>query len=72
MLGKGAFSEVKLAINKLTGEKVALKTYDKFRLIDHKRHQAVQREIQIMKKLNHESIVKLITTIDCKKQLHLV
>jgi serine/threonine protein kinase len=41
ILGRGAFSVVRLGHNKATGEKVAVKTYEKYRLIDHKRSQAV-------------------------------
>jgi serine/threonine protein kinase len=37
LLGRGAFSVVKLGVHKVSGKKVAVKTYEKYKLIDHKR-----------------------------------
>ncbi len=47
--------------------KVALKIYEKFRLYNKKRRQNVLREIQLLKQLDNENIIKLYTTIDTGK-----
>jgi serine/threonine protein kinase len=36
-LGAGAFGEVKLAVHKATGEKVAIKTYEKYKVKQYER-----------------------------------
>ena len=71
-LGKGSYAVVKLATLKETGVQYAIKTYEKSRIIDPRRKKSVQREIKIIKMLNHEAVPKLIDVIDCPKQLHLV
>ena len=58
-IGQGAFSKVKLGINKLTGEKVAIKIIDKRKIKIDSERERVQRELNIMKKLNHINIVKI-------------
>ena len=58
-IGQGAFSKVKLGINKLTGEKVAIKILDKRKIKIDSERERVQRELNIMKKLNHINIVKI-------------
>ncbi len=57
---------------RITNSVVAIKIYDKFRLLDPQRKKSVNREIQILQKLCHPHIVKLIETIDTIKQLYLV
>lgn len=71
-LGQGAYATVKYAIHKQTSRKVAVKTYDKIKLLDPSRKKSVHREIQILGKLEHPNIVKLFETIDAPRQLHLV
>lgn len=44
-IGKGSYAVVKLAENQVTNKKVAIKTYDKFKLIDHNRRANLRREI---------------------------
>ena len=58
-IGQGAFSKVKLGINKLTGEKVAIKIIDKRKIKIDSERDRVQRELNIIKKLNHFNIVKI-------------
>eukprot|EP00359_Climacostomum_virens_P003916 CAMPEP_0204901482 /NCGR_PEP_ID=MMETSP1397-20131031/3106_1 /ASSEMBLY_ACC=CAM_ASM_000891 /TAXON_ID=49980 /ORGANISM="Climacostomum Climacostomum virens, Strain Stock W-24" /LENGTH=417 /DNA_ID=CAMNT_0052069847 /DNA_START=219 /DNA_END=1472 /DNA_ORIENTATION=+ len=71
-LGQGAYATVKYAVHKRTNRKVAVKTYDKVRLLDPSRKKSVHREIKILSKLEHPHIVKLFETIDAPRQLHLV
>eukprot|EP00127_Corallochytrium_limacisporum_P006775 Clim_evm45s235 gene=Clim_evmTU45s235 len=70
-IGEGKFAKVKLAYHMLTGEKVAIKIVDKT-AIDESTRVKVMREVQIMKTLDHPSIVKLYEVIDTSKALYLV
>lgn len=71
-IGQGAYGLVKEATHKATCKKVAIKVYDKYRLLDSQRKNSVNREIQILQSLSHPNIVKLYETIDTTKQLYLV
>lgn len=71
-IGQGAYAVVKEATHRTTKRQVAIKVYDKFRLLDPQRKKSVNHEIQILKKLSHPHIVKLYDTIDTVKQLYLV
>eukprot|EP00826_Nyctotherus_ovalis_P041832 TRINITY_DN4259_c0_g2_i2.p1 TRINITY_DN4259_c0_g2~~TRINITY_DN4259_c0_g2_i2.p1 ORF type:complete len:475 (+),score=75.01 TRINITY_DN4259_c0_g2_i2:139-1425(+) len=71
-IGKGAYAIVKEAIHKATGEKVAIKIYNKLTLLNPHRKKNVTREIQILQKLSHKNIVKLHESIDSIKELYLV
>ena len=66
-IGKGSFASVKKAIHKITGEKFAIKIYDKSRLVDSARRGTVKREIQILKKLNNKYTIKLYEVIENSK-----
>lgn len=68
-LGKGAYSIVKRAVHNPTSKKVAIKIYEKFRIIDPQRKEAIKREIQILRKLEHPNIIKLFEVIDHPKQV---
>lgn len=68
-LGQGNYAMVKLAKDKVSGQKCALKTYDKYKLTDPQRRQNIKREVSILGMLEHENIVKLLGTIDTTKQV---
>lgn len=72
VLGKGAYATVRLAVQQDSGKKVAIKTYERYQLIDPTKKSNLLREIEILKTLNHPNIVKLRETIDSKKYFHLV
>lgn len=72
LIGQGAYAIVKEAINKFTGIHVAIKIYEKYRLIDPQRKNSVDREISILKYLAHENIVHMIELIDTPRQLFVV
>ena len=58
VLGKGATGAVFQGVNRHTGEPVAVKTFNQ---LSHMRPQEVQmREFEVLKKVNHENIVKLL------------
>jgi len=71
-LGKGAYAVVKLVTNKITNEKFAMKVYEKEKLNSNSKKGCVFKEIQILKKLKHKNIVKLIEVISTEKQILIV
>ena len=71
-IGKGTFSKVKLGINKSTGEKVAIKILDKRKIKTNSDRIRVQRELTILKKINHINIVKIIQTKEDQENVYIV
>ena len=71
-IGKGAYAEVKESVHKKTGEKVAIKQYDRYKLLDLQRKKQAIREIKILSGLEHPNIVKLHESIDTHKYVYLV
>ncbi len=54
---------------------MAIKVYDRFKLMDVQRKKSALREIKILSKLHHPQVVKLYEAIDCPtttKQVYLV
>ena len=70
-IGQGAYAIVRSAIQKGMNKKIAMKTYEKSKLLDPHRKRCVKREIDVLEILDHPSIVKLYEVIDAGKQLHL-
>jgi len=70
-LGRGTFSIVKEGTSKKTGEKVALKFIDK-KYVDKEDLLLLTREIDIMKKVNHENVLSLKEIYETENQLSLV
>ena len=64
IIGEGTFSKVKLGINKITGQKVAIKILDKLKLIEEEGIERVLREIKISSELDHPNIIKIYKIID--------
>ena len=48
---------------------MAIKIYEKYRILDHQRKDAIKREIQILRKLDHPNVIKLYEVIDQPKQV---
>ena len=71
-IGHGAYAVVKEGVHKPTGEKVAVKMYDRYKLMDTQRKKSALREIKILSKLNHPNVVKLYESIDTSKYVYLV
>ena len=71
-LGKGSCAVVKLATHKITKEKYAIKIYTKEFLLDPQKRKIVKNEINILKQLNNEYIMKLYEEIDTPDYLYLV
>jgi serine/threonine protein kinase len=72
IIGKGAYATVRLGRHNDTNKKVAIKTYDKYQIIDPTKKANMLREIEILKKLDHPHIIKLYETVDTPKHFHLV
>jgi len=71
-LGKGAFSVVKLAINKKTQEKVAVKIIDKKAASSPADDKRLQTEVEILKKVKHPNMVCLKDMYDSPEKLYLI
>ena len=71
-LGEGMFSTVKLASHSLTGEKVAIKILEKTKVTKLEEKERINRELAIMRKLNHYNIVKLYQIVETKLTIYLI
>ena len=71
-LGKGSFAIVRLVINKINKKKYAIKIYSKISLFDNQKKTIIKNEISILKKLNHENIMKMYEIIDTPNNLYLI
>ena len=72
IIGEGMFGKVKLAIHLITNEKVAIKIFDKGKIKSNKEKQYIEREISILKKLNHYNIIKLYNIIEDENYIYLI
>ena len=69
ILGQGSYAVVKLATHKKTGIKVAIKAYDKVRLLDPQKMKNVKNEIANLRELDHPAIIKLYKSVHTVKQI---
>lgn len=63
---------VKESFHRPTGERIAIKVYDRFKLMEVQRKKSAIREIKILNRLKHPNIVKLYEAIDTSKYVYLV
>jgi serine/threonine protein kinase len=52
--------QVRVAVHKLTGQQVAIKTYEKAKLKDSKHWRRVQQEVRLMERLNNSRYASLV------------
>ncbi|KAH0790210.1 CAMK family protein kinase [Histomonas meleagridis] len=72
-LGEGSSGKVKLAVNKETGEEVAIKIIPKSEFLQSPDLKIkVQREISLMKIVNNPGILKLIDVLESQRHLYIV
>jgi len=71
-LGEGMFSTVKLATHSLTNEQVAIKILEKTKITKIEDKERINREISIIKRVNHFNIVKLYAVIETKLIIYLI
>ena len=58
-IGKGGFSVVSSAYDKLTNRSVAVKIYDKLNTLGWHRLENIKKEIQGLQKLSHSNVVQV-------------
>jgi len=71
IIGKGAFSVVRIASRKTNGKKYAIKCISK-KTIQKSELTLLEREMDIMKKLQHPNIIQLMEVLDTADTLFLV
>lgn len=70
-IGRGNFSQVKMAVHELTKERVAIKILDKAKLTV-KARRMLDREISNMTSIHHPNIIRLFEVIESFSKLFLV
>ena len=71
-LGEGMFSTVKLGTHSLTNEQVAIKIVEKAKISKIEDKERINREISILKKVNHYNIAKLYQVVETKLIIYLI
>ena len=72
IIGKGTFSIVKLGENKLTKEKVAIKILEKRRIKSKEEFIRINREIEMLKSLNHPNVIKIHKILEDSKTFYII
>ena len=72
VIGEGTFATVRLAVNKQTGEKVAIKIMDKNKIIQKEDKIRIEREIKVLKNLRHPNIVHLYSVVQTDEKIYLI
>ena len=73
LLGAGGYAEVRRAQHQRTGHMVAMKIYEKYKLLDTQVKQNLIREIKILSRVQpHPNIVKLYECIDTFSHVYLI
>ena len=71
-VGNGGFGKVFKVTHKVTKKVYAIKVMDKESIIKHKMQDQINREIEIMYKINHPHIVKLVNHYEDDDNLYLI
>ncbi|KAI8813953.1 kinase-like domain-containing protein, partial [Cladochytrium replicatum] len=69
VLGEGSYGKVKLAIDSHTGEKVALKVFQKATVKKLVHITRIKREVYVMRLLHHPNITKLYDVVETEKEI---
>jgi len=72
IFGKGTFSIVKLAEHKKTKEKIAIKILQKNKILNKEDLIRIEREIGILKSLNHPNIIKIHRIEEDDKRFYII
>ena len=71
-IGKGTFSKVKLGLNKITGEKVAIKILDKSKILQKEDSDRIIREMSILSKMDHSNVIKIYQIFEDEKNYFII
>ena len=71
-IGEGNFGKVIIATHKITKEKVAMKILDKFRINRKDDKKRLNREIEVLKQVNHHNIIKLYSIIEDMSKIYII
>uniref|UniRef100_A0A7S1ETX7 Protein kinase domain-containing protein n=1 Tax=Timspurckia oligopyrenoides TaxID=708627 RepID=A0A7S1ETX7_9RHOD len=72
VIGVGSYGEVKLATDLLSGATVAVKTVQRGKFSSAKEMEFIEREIEVMKTLEHPHIIKTYNIFDAGSKVHFV
>ena len=72
MIGKGTFSTVRLAYDRESGKKVAIKILKKEKILNKGDLERAEREISILKKLSHINLIKIYKTVEDSEAYYMV
>ncbi len=73
MLGKGNFAKVHLAQRKKDDKSFAIKTIEKTKILENPRNVlSMQREINILRRIDHPNVIKLYEVYENELYVHLV
>ena len=72
MIGKGTFSTVRLAFDRESGEKVAIKILKKEKILNKGDLERAEREINILKKICHINLIKIYKTVEDSEAYYMV
>ena len=72
IIGRGAFGKVNLGLHILTGRIVAIKSFNKSRLESESAKEKIYHEVNLMKNLRHNSIVKILETVETEKYILII
>ena len=61
-----------MGIHRLTGEKVAIKVFEKSKIAAHGDHERVGREIKILKRIKHPNIIQLYEIIETSSKIYMI
>ena len=71
-IGEGNFGKVILATHKITKEKVAIKILDKFRINKKDDQIRLNREIEVLKQVNHHNIIRFFSIIENNSKIYII
>ncbi|KAJ9452270.1 CBL-interacting protein kinase 21 [Diplonema papillatum] len=71
-LGEGAFSKVKKAVHMQTKEVVAIKIINSKKTDTKEKEEWIRREVAVLRKLDHPSIIKLHEVLMVGEKMHIV
>ncbi len=71
-IGKGGYGKVKLATHTITNQEVAIKILEKSAIKNEKDIIKINREIKMLKQLNHPNIIKLYEIVETQNKFYLI